>query len=193
MKSSTTTSNARAQPAFHRAACVAALLLMTSARAYAEEPAAFSIAGADFLGDAPGAVTVGAGALNALSQDGDDASAELRIEYRVGEKWNALAPLFGVLATSEGAVFGYLALYTDIRVGERWYITPAAGFGGYAEGDDKDLGGVFQFHLGLDLSYRLDSGHRLGLKVAHISNAFIHDRNPGAESLLLTYTLPLGL
>ena len=88
-------------------------------------------------------------------------------------------------ATTEGAVFGYFALYSEIRLWRRWYITPAAGFGGYSEGNDKDLGGVFQFHLGADIAYRMDNGHRIGLKVAHISNAFIHDDNPGTEQVFV--------
>jgi len=130
------------------------------------------------------------GAFNSLSQDGGDASVEFRIEYRSGDRWHSIGPEIGLLATTEGAVFGYFALFSDIRFAQRWYLTPAAGFGGYAEGDDKDLGGVFQFYMAADLSYRLDGGDRVGLKVSHISNAYIHDRNPGTESLLATYTLP---
>lgn len=168
-----------------------ALSVLAPAAASAQETVAFSVFGADVLGDGSDALTAGAGAFNALSQDGEDASAEFRLEYRIGEKMGPVGPMFGLLATTEGAVFGYFALYSEIRLGHRWYVTPAAGIGGYSEGDDKDLGGVFQFHLGADIAYRLDNGHRIGLKVAHISNAFIHDDNPGTESLLLTYTLPL--
>lgn len=85
-----------------------------------------------------------------------------------------------------------MRLYTDMRLGEHWTITPAAGIGAYERGGGKDLGGVFQFHLGLDVAYRLQSGSRIGVKLTHISNASIHDDNPGTESLLLTYTIPLG-
>ncbi len=178
-------------PAIRRMAYVAALSMMAPVAASAQESVAFSIAGLDILGDGPDAVIAGAGAFNALSQDGEDASGEFRLEYRVGEKMGPVGPMFGLLATTEGAVFGYFALYSEIRLWNRWYLTPAAGLGGYSEGNDKDLGGVFQFHLSADVSYRMGNGHRIGLKVAHISNAFIHDENPGAESLLLTYALPL--
>jgi lipid A 3-O-deacylase len=64
--------------------------------------------------------------------------------------------------------------------------------GGYHEGDSADLGGVFQFRESIDLAYRFDNGHRLGVRVAHISNAGIHDKNPGEEEILLTYSFSLG-
>ena len=51
---------------------------------------------------------------------------------------------------------------------------------------------MFQFRQSLDLEYRFANGHRLGIRVAHISNASIHNSNPGEEELLLTYSLPLG-
>lgn len=156
-------------------------------------PTAFSVGGIEFLGDGPGAVTLGAGGFNVLpNNEQGDTTAELRLEYRFGEKWHAIGPMVGALVTSEGELFAYVAAYADLRVGERWIVTPAAGIGAYEESGGKDLGGVFQFHLGLDLAYRLDTGARLGLKLAHISNAGIHESNPGTESLLLTYTQPLG-
>jgi hypothetical protein len=71
-------------------------------------------------------------------------------------------------------------------------VTPLLAIGGYGEGSSKDLGGVFQFRQSLDLAYRFANGHRLGIRVAHISNGSIHDSNPGEEELLLTYSLPVG-
>ena len=71
-------------------------------------------------------------------------------------------------------------------------ITPAAGPGLYRKGGSKDQGGTFAFHTALDFSCRIDSGHRLGIKLSQISNAHLYDDNPGSESLLVTYTLPVG-
>jgi hypothetical protein len=64
--------------------------------------------------------------------------------------------------------------------------------GGYRKGNSTDLGGVFQFRQSIDLSYRFDNGHRLGVRAAHISNADIQERNPGEEEILLTYSITLG-
>ncbi|MFW5678653.1 MAG: acyloxyacyl hydrolase [Pseudomonadota bacterium] len=129
-----------------------------------------------------------------------DASGEARVEYRSGfgfgeglggKGFGGLAPLAGILVNGDGGVFGYGGLYADLRLGRRVVFTPMGGIGGYASGDGKDLGGVFQFVVGSELSYRFDNGARVGLYVTHLSNAGIHDANPGTESVLLTVSLPL--
>lgn len=158
-------------------------------------PPAFSIAGFEFVGDDATSLQLGAGVFNVVNnaetEGHDGRSAEGRLELRLGEKFYSIGPLLGLMANSDGGVFGYGGLYTDIRIGS-WIVTPSGGLGGYAEGDSRDLGGIFQFHLGLDVAYQFDNGSRLGAKFAHISNAWIHDSNPGVESVLLTYSIPLG-
>ncbi|MDH3475842.1 MAG: acyloxyacyl hydrolase [Rhodospirillales bacterium] len=141
------------------------------------------------FGPGPDVITLGVGAFDGAKTD--PISAEFRAEFRSGRKLTLLGPLAGVLATTDGGVSGYGGLYMDLEIG-RVAITPAGGAGAYRKGSGKDLGGTFQFHLGLDVAYRFDGGSRLGLKVAHISNAFLHDSNPGEESFLLTYSLPVG-
>lgn len=147
----------------------------------------------------------------ALAQDGDalaiglgvfsveeeeERTAELRLEYHpryrlfedsLWQDFDGFAPVLGLMANADGGVFGYGGFQTDIALAERWVVTPAAGIGGYHEGGSSDLGGVFQFHLGLTLAYGFDNGDRLGLTWAHISNGGIHDANPAANSVLLTY------
>ena len=46
--------------------------------------------------------------------------------------------------------------------------------------------------MATELALRLDGGRRLGLELYHISNASSGRINPGAESLLVTFALPLG-
>ena len=94
------------------------------------------------------------------------------------------------MANTDGGVFGYGGVYADFRMGDRVVVIPSAGLGGYSEGDSRDLGGVFQFQLGLTAAYRFRDNSSLGVTFTHISNAKIHDSNPGVESLLLTYTIP---
>lgn len=113
------------------------------------------------------------------------------VEYRFGRKLFMIGPALGVLANTDGGLYGYAGAYVDLSYGS-FYVTPEAGLGGYREGDGPDLGGVFQFRLSLDLAWRADNGHRLGVRVAHISNADIHVMNPGEEELLLIYSFPLG-
>ena len=141
-------------------------------------------------GKGPDVMTFGAGMFDFAKHD--PASPEGRIEYRWGQKLWVFGPTVGVLANSDGGVFGYAGTYMDVRIAPI-VLTPSLGFGYWHEGDSKDLGGNFPFiHFSLDIAYAFDWGGRLGVKLAHISNAYTHSSNPGQESVLLTFTLPLG-
>ena len=118
-------------------------------------------------------------------------SAAATFEYRFGRKLLFIGPALGAMVNAEGGLFGYFGLYFDLSAGPV-YFTGQLAAGGYHEGDSRDMGGVFQFRQSIDLAYRFDNGHRLGVRVAHISNADIHDRNPGAEEYYLTYGVALG-
>lgn len=145
--------------------------------------------GFEVFGDGPDVLTLGAGVFDFIKTD--PASAEARIEYRVGQKFLFLGPMLGFFVNGDGGYYGYGGIYFDIKFGGL-FLTPAGGIGRYHRGDSKDLGGKLQFHTALDVAYRFDNGQRLGLKYTHNSNAFIHSINPGAESLLLTYSLSIG-
>ncbi|MEB8520340.1 acyloxyacyl hydrolase, partial [Acidithiobacillus ferriphilus] len=66
------------------------------------------------------------------------------------------------------------------------------GMGGYNQGRGKYLDGTFQFRLELSLAYQFANQSRLGIKIAHISNAYIANEDPGEDDVLLTYALPLS-
>ena len=119
------------------------------------------------------------------------ASAAGTIEYRFGRKVFVVGPTLGLMANTDGALFGYVGAYGDLSY-KKLYITPQLAMGGYHQGSSQDLGGVFQFREALDIAWRFDNGHRVGIRAAHISNADIHDINPGEEEVFLTYSLPLG-
>lgn len=121
----------------------------------------------------------------------DERSPAGTIEYRFGRKVFVAGFSLGLVANSRGGLFGYAGLYSDLSY-RKLYLTPQMAIGGYHEGNSSNLGGVFQFRISTDLAYRFDSGHRLGVRAAHISNADIHDRNPGEEELLLIFSFPLG-
>ncbi|NIR30620.1 MAG: acyloxyacyl hydrolase [Gammaproteobacteria bacterium] len=139
-------------------------------------------------------LTLGGGAFNVVNDDNeanDQPSAEIRFEYRWGKKLVGIGPTIGMLVNARGSLYGYGGFYSDIQR-DPWVVTPILGLGGYGKGNnDKDLSGVFHFMAAIDLSYQMDTGTRFGIKFAHISNAGIHDRNPGSESLLLTFTFPI--
>lgn len=121
--------------------------------------------------------------------------AEARIEYRHGAglfesaTFRGLKPLVGAMVTSKESLFGYAGFAAPFTLGSGdWEFTPSAGVGAYSRGDGLDLGGTFQFHLGLGLSYAVSESGDLGLYLTHISNAGINGYNPGENSLLLTWS-----
>jgi lipid A 3-O-deacylase len=139
-------------------------------------------------GDEADALMLGLGAFDPFD-NGKSAGATL--EYRLGRKLFVIGPAIGGMANTQGGLFGYFGLYSDISVG-KVYFTPQLAIGAYHQGDSRDLGGVFQFRETVEFSYRFDNGQRLGVRVAHISNAGIHEINPGEEEYYLTYAIALG-
>ena len=157
-------------------AVVAALVLFASApHAWADDP--------DLL-------TVGGGAYNVLRKAKE---AELRVEYRFSYRFlYIIRPVAGMLVTSDRSFYGYGGFRFDAEIGQHFVIMPEATFGGWSKGGGKDLGGAAEFKTGAEFAYRFDDYSRLGFMFDHISNAGIYKKNPGTESMLIVYSIPLG-
>ncbi len=137
----------------------------------------------------PAFLSVGAGIYDV---SGSETTAEGRFEYRFSEAnklWH-FSPFVGLMANAEGATYGYGGIGVDISLGNRWVLTPNFAVGLYGNGDGKDLGSAVEFRSGAELAYRFDDRSRLGLTFHHISNAGLDEQNPGAESILLVYSMP---
>jgi lipid A 3-O-deacylase len=74
---------------------------------------------------------------------------------------------------------------------EKWSLLPSLSGGYYSDGAGKDLGHDVEFYSQLRLEYRLATGAGIGLGVGHISNAGLGDKNPGAETVYLSYRVSL--
>jgi hypothetical protein len=92
------------------------------------------------------------------------------------------------MSTSEGAVYGYAGFRLELPAAERWSVAPHFAAGAYTGGDDKDLGHGVEFRSGIEVAYAVAAGGRIGLALYHLSNAGLGKRNPGSESLILTYS-----
>lgn len=111
-------------------------------------------------------------------------------EYRFGRKLFGIGPALGLDVNADRGLYGYLGLYADLAFGPV-VVTPLAAAGAYREGDSFDLGGVFEFRTSLDVACEFDNRTRLGVRIAHLSNADINDDNPGVEELFATFSIPL--
>ena len=130
-----------------------------------------------------------------------DLAAEARFEYlsglrlfenRFGPRFNGIGPYISLSANNDGGVYGAGGFFLDLEPYNRVFFRLFGGAGGYSEGDGRDLGGIFQFEVGATVAYRLQNEVEVGVMFRHISNAVIHERNPGVNSIMLTVSVPLN-
>lgn len=133
-------------------------------------------------------LTLSAGSFDVL----DDTNAAFGLEYRGETFWHDLLPIAGVQSSTDGDVYGYFGFNYDWQFTNQWFLTPTAAVGLYND-EEIDLGGAVQFRTGLEVSYRMENSHRLGLAFHHLSNAGIYDENPGTEQVMLTYSMPVNV
>lgn len=140
--------------------------------------------------DEPAFISLGAGATGVIADRVQGAA--FNIEYRSDIDLWKIRPFVGGFATSDASLYGYFGFLMDIYFGRRWVLTPNTAVGAYTDGDGQDLGHVIEFRSGFELAYRFDDRSRLGVAVHHLSNASIGDENPGTETALLYYSVPLN-
>jgi lipid A 3-O-deacylase len=116
-----------------------------------------------------------------FSVDHNGSSKVAGLEVRWPEWRWGLRPAAGVLVTNDVAGYVYGGFRYDIRLSEKWTLTPHTAAGLYVDGDDSDLGGPIEFRSGLDLTLRVSSELSVFASYSHISNASIFDDNPGTN------------
>lgn len=100
-------------------------------------------------------------------------------------------PLVGLMANARGSIYLYAGLNFDLLFFDHLLFAPGFAAGYYGRGDGKDLGYPIEFRSGVELAWQFNDWHRLGIHFYHLSNASIGRRNPGEESLVLYYDIPL--
>ena len=118
-------------------------------------------------------------------------AGEFRGEVRFPDTVWILQPFVGVSATTDGAFYGYGGIAFDINFGPNWVVSPNGAVGYFAKGSGTNLGSTTEFRTGAEFAYRFDDMSRLGVAFNHTSNAGIGKHNPGEQSLVLMYSLPL--
>jgi lipid A 3-O-deacylase len=100
-------------------------------------------------------------------------------------------PLVGVMATAKGSFYAYAGINFDLVFFDHLLFAPGFAAGYYAPGHGKNLGYPLEFRSGVELAWQFASWHRLGIHFYHLSNASIGHKNPGEESLVLFYDIPI--
>lgn len=120
--------------------------------------------------------------------------AEYKFHLRcLRSPWNFLEfrPLLGLMATATGSVYAYGGINFDLLFWDHLHIAPGFAAGYYYTGHGKNLGYPLEFRSGVELGYQFSDWHRIGVHFYHLSNASIGKRNPGEESLVLFYDIPI--
>ncbi len=151
---------------------------------------AWTAAGSVARGEEAALLALSAGEFDANRRA--DTAVELGIQFRPRTRLGRFATMWGGMVTSDGSLQAFVGLSLDARLGRRVILRPSFAPGYFRRGGGKDLGSALEFRSALELSFRLEGGWRVGLEVYHLSNAALGDRNPGAETLAVTLSVPVG-
>lgn len=138
----------------------------------------------------PSFLAFGLGAFDVTESDHRAAQAE--IQYRSDLRLWVFQPMVGANVNADGGGGVYAGISLDLFLGNRIVLRPSFAPGLYWKGDGKDLGSALAFRSAGEIAWRFDDRSRLGVEVSHRSNAGIDDRNPGENSLMLFYHVPLA-
>lgn len=126
--------------------------------------------------------------------DSEDNAAEIGLEYRFAPATGFfnLIPTIGASVSSDGAYWAYAGVRYDWSLSADWIVTPHFALAAYENGGGVDLGYGMEFRTGLDIAYQLTASSRLSLGYYHMSNADLGDDNPGADSIIVSYSYTLA-
>jgi len=125
-------------------------------------------------------------------EDNTFAATELRLEYAGKNVWKSAFPITGVNINSDGGTYAFAGLGYDFKPLNNFYITPSFAAGLWKESSSKDLGGPVEFRSQLELGYETSDKYRVGISYSHMSNAKLYEHNPGEESIIMNFSIPLS-
>ncbi|PTY37532.1 hypothetical protein BGP77_13610 [Saccharospirillum sp. MSK14-1] len=130
-----------------------------------------------------------------MFRDNQDTQYGLEIQSPRGLSRYDFKPLLGLMRTREQSHYLYTGVsrtsfFTAGETGLAFTFSFGPGLYFYGEGEDTDLGHVFELKSSGGLIWQFADATRIGLHYAHLSNASISLDNPGTEMVTLTYQLP---
>jgi lipid A 3-O-deacylase len=135
---------------------------------------------------APGPMAVIA--IGAIGVEGsEDPTAAFDLVFRFAPRALGLRPELGALVTADDASYVWAGFGRDFPFSRRWAAHVGFAAGAYERGNGKDLGHTLEFRSALDVSCQVREDLRVGMAVAHLSNAGLSETNPGVETLALTF------
>lgn len=121
-------------------------------------------------------------------------AGSFNLEWQPGVKIvGYLQPLFGAMATTNGAVLGYGGIGVPFNVTDHIFVMPSLAVGAYKKGGGYDLERTVVYRGGAEFAYEFDDKSRLGLNLHVITNGKSPDRKDRTEVAAITYTVPLDI
>lgn len=149
-----------------------------------------------FCGQIPDLFSVATGVFDIMRER--HRCMEFEAEYKFHVKWMKspnryleFRPLVGLMGTVRGSVYAYFGINFDLLFCDHILFSPGFAAGYYYKGQGKDLGYPIEFRSGIELAWQFADWRRLGVHFYHLSNASIGKRNPGEESLVFYYDIPI--
>ena len=145
---------------------------------------------------APDWISVAAGAYDILRPKRTTAEFEIEYKFHVRKwgspiEWLEFLPLVGVMTNINRGGYLYAGLNFDFTFFNHLLFSPGLAAGYYWPGSGKNLGFPLEFRSGVELAWQFCDYRRLGVHFYHLSNASLGKHNPGEESLVLYYDIPI--
>lgn len=120
--------------------------------------------------------------------------ANFQLEYDFPYSLWLFKPFFGLNYNSDIDFYGYTGVGIEIFFSRSLYLFPTFSFGYYRYGGHGlDLGYPMEFREGLELGWIFKNDWRLSFAFYHMSNSSMGRSNPGAETLFLSFSVPIAL
>ncbi|WP_221031223.1 acyloxyacyl hydrolase [Actomonas aquatica] len=130
------------------------------------------------------------GMLGVLDDEPADPLAAL--ELRFPQQWHGIHPYVSLNLTDSRTWFAGAGLIYHLELSPNYRLTLGSGPFYYQHEPDRDLGLKLEFYSFAELTRELPRNQRLGLRIGHLSNAGLGRHNPGAETVSIVYSRPLG-
>lgn len=119
-------------------------------------------------------------------------TAEFLIEYKFKNNFRNIYPFLGTMVTKRGALYIYGGGSFDLLF-KNFLISISLAGGYYRQGGGRDLGSPAEFRSAIAFGYSFPNLSRLSISLYHMSNASFGSHNPGTESLVIFYSIPLSI
>ncbi len=146
------------------------------------------------LSAAPTYFSIGAGAYDLLRDKWRtwQFDAEVKFGLKPLNRYLTLQPVVGGFVNAHGGGYVLGGINFDLLFFDQHVlISPGFAAGYYWKGSWKDLGYPLEFRSGIELAWQFSDWRRLGVHFYHLSNASLGKKNPGEESLVFYYDIPI--